>query len=395
MRRLLLLPVRALAAWLATATAYLVALAAASLRELPAPVTGGAGLPVVVLVPAHDEAGQIEPTVAALLRQDHPASALHVVVIADNCADDTAALARAAGATTWERIDAGLRGKGHALSWAIERVWQTWPQTGAIAVVDADCEPTPDLVSSLAARIAAGADAVQADYRVANPGASGAAARRWAGFALMHRVRGGGKASLGLSCGLFGTGMAFSADLLRTQPWASHSVTEDAEQHIRFVRAGAVVRFEPGAAVLSPMPTTESAAATQQTRWESGKGALARATVGPLLTDAIRLRDVQRLHVAVEQLVPPQSALAAGSGACVAIGWAARDRRLAALATAALGGQAVYVVGGLAAVGAPAAVWRALATAPSLMARKLVQLALVASGRGERDWVRATREPSS
>ena len=393
MRTLLRATAWAVQAWLTADTAYLLGLlaVAATRRDAPIAAAPGSPLEVVTLVPAHDEGAGLRPTVASLLAQDHPGDLHHVVVIADNCSDDTADQARAAGATVWERQDAAHRGKGHALAWALERVWRTWPSTGAVAVVDADCVASPGLIAAFDRRVRAGAGAVQADYRVSNPGASPAAARRWAGFALMHAVRGRAKAALGLSCGLFGTGMAFRVDVLQEVPWTSFSITEDAEYHIRLVEAGHPARFAAEAYVDSPMPETERDASDQQTRWEAGNVALARGTVAPLVRRGLRRRDPVALHAGLEQLVLPQSVLAAGAATVAAAAVVLRDRRLATLALAGGTAQVLYVLGGLALVRAPVPVWRALAAAPELVARKLVQLARIGMGGGPTEFVRTKR----
>src|SRR5205814_8518557 len=124
---------------------------------------------------------------------------------------------------------------------------------------------------AMAARLAAGAAAGQADYVVANPGASWAAALRFAAFRLINTVRPAGRERLGLSAGLLGTGMAFRRDLLRRLPWDAFSVAEDQEYHARLVLAGERVAFAREASVSSAMPAGLRAARTQQERWEGGK----------------------------------------------------------------------------------------------------------------------------
>jgi hypothetical protein len=386
--------VAAVESWLAAATGYLLALLALAARdrtppELPPP--DGEPLRIAVLVPAHDEAAGIAACVRALLAQDHPADRREVLVIADNCTDATAQVARAAGATVWERADPVARGKGQALAWALARLWRERPDVDAVAVVDADCLATPGLLRAFDAALRTGARAVQADYEVANPEASTGAALRWAGFALMHRVRPRGRRALGLSADLFGTGMAFRADLLRAVPWESFSVTEDAEYHLRLLEAGVPVRYAEAGAVLSPMPAGGAGAEAQQLRWESGNAALARRTVGRLVARGLAERDPQLVHAGLEQLVPPQTALLAGAGGSGLAGLALRSRPLVAGAALVAAGQAAYVLGGLRAAGAPPVVWRALGAAPALVARKLGVFGRIAWGRGAREWLRTER----
>jgi len=394
LRRYAVFAARVMGAWSLVANAYLLTLLAAAARSSRVADDGPVAAPellVVALVPAHNEEAAVATTVRSLMQQDHPAQKREVVVIADNCSDMTADRAREAGATVWERRDTDNRGKGQALAWAIERVWATWPDVDAVAVVDADCVVTRGLLGGFASKMAAGASAVQADNLVENPQFADAAARRWAGFALMHRVRAGGKQALGFSCGLFGTGMAFQSDLLRALPWQSFSVTEDSEYHVRIVESGGRVVFLAGESVSSPMPTSEAAAHHQQMRWESGKASLARRTVPRLVASGLRTRDVQLLHTGLEQLVPPQSLIVVLTTAASFIGLVARDRTAIALGACACAAQSGYVVGGLRFARAPAPVWRSLLAAPKLVARKVIQAATIGTGQGSAEWVRTAR----
>lgn len=149
-------------------------------------------------------------------------------------------------------------------------------------------------------------------YVVSNPDASPTAALRWAGFALIHDVRPRGKRRLGLSCGLFGTGMAFRKKLLREHPWTAFSITEDAEYHLRLVAGGDAVAFADEAWVASPMPTSPDAAHDQQLRWETGNAQLARAATSLLVGGRVG-RDSRRVAAALDRLVPAQSVLSTGT----------------------------------------------------------------------------------
>ncbi len=374
-------------------TGYLLLLlgAAAARRRHPAP--GGAEEPrFIVLVPAHNEEVGIAATLASLRALDYPRDRYEVVVIADNCDDRTAPLARAAGATVLERTDPALRGKGHALAWALGRLLPARPDADAIVFLDADCQVSPNLLRALAARLVSGAAAVQADYVVANPGASWSSGLRFAAFALNNTVAPLGQSALGLSCGLLGNGMAFRRDLLERQPWTAFTLAEDAEYHARLVAAGERVVFAPEARVTSPMPTTLREARQQNLRWEGGKWLLIRTWAPRLLAAGLRRRDPGALHAGLRLLLPPQSLLLGGNLALAALAAALRHplgRRLAALQ---LLGQAGYVLGGLALVRAPAGVYRALALAPVLMAWKIGLYLKILAGRGPRGWVRTDRE---
>jgi cellulose synthase/poly-beta-1,6-N-acetylglucosamine synthase-like glycosyltransferase len=384
-RRRLTPPALATAA-LAGSNAYLLGLLVAAAARRPREV-GATGTPgrmrFAVLVPARDEEATIATTLTSLRRLDYPRDRLQLIVIADNCTDATASVAANAGATVWRREDAADGGKGAAIAWALARMQACGP----------DCEVSPNLLTAVEARMRSGAAAVQVAYGVANPDASWLAALRYASFALVNVVRPCGKTALGLSCGLFGTGMGFTRGLLERHQWTARSLVEDQDYHLQIVAAGERVTFAPEAWVRSPMPTTLRRARSQQLRWDAGRAALIRRYTPRLLRLGLCRRDPARLHAALEPLVPPQSLLLAANTAGLLLALRAPSRRRR-LAVANAASQAGFVVGGLSLAGAPAAVWRALALAPALAVWKLTLLARLWAGRGPTDWVRTEREPS-
>jgi GT2 family glycosyltransferase len=377
---------------IAIAWAYLLVLLA-SARRRRAAGRGATGkcreASFTVLVPAHDEAEDIGVTLDSLRRQTFPRSRYEVVVVADNCTDDTARVARSAGATVLERHDLAHSGKGPALAWAMSVAGRDWLGSDAVAVIDADCEASPNLLEALAERIGRGAAAAQADNVVGNPGESAAAALRFAAFKLENSVRPTGRSGLGLSCGLLGTGMAFSSDLIRELPWEPSSLAEDREYHMRLVEAGGRVEFVPEASVRSKMPASFAASETQQLRWEAGRWATVRRWSPRLVRSGLRARDPVRLHAGLEALIPPQSVLMIATATTGALGLLVGSRGTVRLAGASAGAQAAYVLGGLALVRAPAAAYRALGRAPLLAARNLRVHGRILVGKGPRRW-RAT-----
>lgn len=392
----LLLAPLALQSALALAAAYLLGLLLAARSQRRRPIaeaaTGARQLRLVVLVPAHDEEAVIGATLAALNAVDYPEADWRLVVVADNCGDRTAAIAFESGAEVWERRDEAQRGKGFALAWALERLLAEDDPFAGVVFVDADCLVSPNILAAVGRRLGAGTRALQVDYRAANPDASSAAALRYAGFAVGDTVRFLGKSRLGLSCGLVGTGMAFSRPLLAEVPWTTTGLVEDGEFHMRLVLAGERVEFAAEASVSQAVPTSHREGSSQQERWEQGKLELIRAWSGRLLGSGLLRRDPQRLHAGLECLVPPQSLLALGNLAGAAAGLLLRSRRLLALSLFSALAQATFVLGGLRLVGAPAYVYRALLSAPALIVAKLGLYARLASGRGPSGWVRTARE---
>jgi GT2 family glycosyltransferase len=388
----------ALQGTLTLSTLYLLGLllAARSARRRTAPPAAAPGpkLRLAVLVPAHDEEAGIAATLAALTGAAYPQEARRIIVIADNCSDRTAEIAAAAGAEVWERSDPERRGKGFALIWALERLLALDDPFDAVVFVDADCTVSPNLLAAVDARLRAGARALQVDYVAGNPEDSSASALRFAAFAVGDTVRCLGKERLGLSCGLVGTGMAFTRDLLERNPWTATGLVEDGEFHMRLVLAGERVEFVPEASVSQAVPTSLKASSSQQARWEMGKLQLIRRWSGRLILAGLAKRDPLRLHAGLECLVPPQSLIAIGNLGSALAGLLLGSRRLLALSVFTTVAQGAFVLGGLRLVRAPAYVYRALLSAPALVASKIGLYGRLASGRGPTAWVRTEREPA-
>jgi 1,2-diacylglycerol 3-beta-glucosyltransferase len=385
----------ALQSTLTLSTVYLLGLllAARSARRRTAPPGGsGRNLRLAVLVPAHDEEAGIAATLAALTGAAYPEDERRIVIVADNCGDSTASVAAAAGAEVWERTDPERHGKGFALIWALERLLALDDPFDAVVFVDADCIVSANLLAAVDARLRAGVRAMQVDYVAGNPEDSSASALRFAAFAVGDTVRCLGKQRLGLSCGLVGTGMAFTRDLLESNPWTATGLVEDGEFHMRLVLAGERVEFVPEAQVSQAVPTSLKAGSSQQARWEMGKLQLVRRWSGRLILAGLAKRDPQRLHAGLECLVPPQSAIAIGNLGSAFAGLLLGSRRLLALSMFTAAAQAAFVLAGLRLVRAPACVYRALLSAPALVASKLGLYGRLLSGRGPTAWVRTERE---
>ncbi len=147
--------------------AYLALLTLLSGR-LPAPARSSRRMCFDVIVPAHNEEAGIARTVASLLAVDWPGGQFRVLVVADNCSDATAAVARGAGALVLERRDLTFRGKGYALAHAFD--WSMKDGfAAAVVVIDADAEVSRNLLKRSQEGSERGARAVQANYGILNP----------------------------------------------------------------------------------------------------------------------------------------------------------------------------------------------------------------------------------
>ena len=206
---------------------------------------------IAVLVPAHDEAALIARCVQSLQAQTYPSRLYDVIVVADNCSDATASIARSAGADVLVRDEPDARGKGRALRWAFDRVLRRPIPPEAVVVVDADSVADPCFLSALVRPFESGVSAVQGESLLAEDG-SRAASLRAAAFLLVNRVRPAGRSALGLPCDLTGNGMLLSSKLLRAYPWDAFTSAEDLEYTVNLRLAGVRPVFAGGAILHSP-----------------------------------------------------------------------------------------------------------------------------------------------
>lgn len=292
----------------AAACLYLLAFTLLSQRPAPGP-RSSRRLRFDVIVPAHDEAAIIAGVVASLRRLDWPADGFRILVVADNCSDATAPLARAAGAQVLERHDAVNRGKGYALAFAFEASRRDdWAY--AVVVVDADSEVSPNLLEAFAGRIECGAKALQAHYGVLNAQAHWRTRLMAIAMACFHRVRSRARERLQLSCGLRGNGWCVTHRLLREVPYRAFSLAEDVEYGITLGLTGHRVHYADEAVVDALMVTGEAAATTQRQRWEDGRHQLVRSRIGPLLKASGGIDGAVCFDLLLDLLMPPLSYVA-------------------------------------------------------------------------------------
>lgn len=368
-------------------------------RPLPAPAAPSpATFRFDIMVPAHNESVGISATVQSLLAIDYPAELRRVVVIADNCSDDTAAKARAAGATVLERVNAEKRGKGYALAHAFE--WSLVDGfADACCVVDADTLVSKNLLSAYAARLAMGATAMQAHYGVSNPNASWRTRLMRIALAMFHQVRSTARERLGVSCGLRGNGMCFSSKLLKAVPHDAFSIVEDLEYGIRIGKQGHRVVWVGEADVLGEMVSGEAASRSQRSRWEHGRAEMAKLHGWPLLKESLSRKSGMLFDLAMDVLVPPLSRIALATVGGLLASWALAFFLPSAAVLAPLSVFTIcaaclglYVTAGWLHSGTGLRGLLDLAMAPAYVAWK-VALAVRGKATGKpQTWVRTTRE---
>ncbi|MGG6294506.1 glycosyltransferase family 2 protein [Leptolyngbya sp. AN02str] len=257
-----------------------------------------------VLIPAHNEAWGIAATLRELLPQLSPSDRL--IVIADNCSDETAAIARECGATVIERQDAINRGKGFALDFGLHYLDADPPDI--VVMVDADCRVQSGSIQAIAQLSAATQRPVQAVYLIEQPpNPTPVSSLSALSCTFKNLVRPMGLYRLGQPCLLTGSGMAFPWQVIRHAPLASGNIVEDMQLGLDLAIANASPLLCPEARVLGVLPQQEQAAKSQRTRWEHGHLQTLLTQVPRLFKEAVKQRRLDLLALALDLAVPPLS----------------------------------------------------------------------------------------
>lgn len=351
---------------------------------------------VAIVIPAHDEETTLGGLLECLSALSYPRERYTVCVVADNCEDRTAAIARAyAGVRVYERRDDIRRGKGYALAWIFEQIAADGLSYDAYLVLDADAVVEPDVLRAFADALGDGAQAVQGRYLALNPRASASAALRWIALALANHVRPLGRYSLGASASITGNGFCLTYALLQAHPWRAFGLAEDYQYYLSLVESGVRVHYAPRAQVLSAMPTSFRQMRTQDVRWESaGAGQTpARVIASRLLLGWLHTGDFRRLEAVIELVTPQLSVFALCDVLFLAASVALWEPVAFVGALGLIVGLALYVSSAFALLRPPVEAYRALLFAPWYAAQKAWIILVVRHRAGEtHTWVRTSRE---
>lgn len=217
-----------------------------------------------ILIPAHNEEAVLGETLQSLLSARYPCHLMHTLVIADNCTDDTVAVARQFGIACQPRTNPLERGKGYALAFGIPQLLTG--NADAVLILDADCRLDPDCLRALDNALSTGARVVQAAVTMGDPEAGPAGLVMAVGSEIENGVQ-AGLSRLGGNVRLRGTGMAFRRDVLEQYPWRAFGLTEDAEYSAQLRQADIRVTFVPTARLRNTPPTDRAGLDQQRRRW--------------------------------------------------------------------------------------------------------------------------------
>ena len=250
-----------------------------------------------LLVAAHNEESVIGELVESLKGLDYPVDKFDVFVVADNCTDKTAELAKNAGAYVWERFNTEKRGKGYAMEFAFEKLFAMDNTHEYFCVFDADNLVEKDFLVRMNEKINEGYSAVQGYLDSKNP------TDNWLTFSyslwywINNRVAQLSRGNLGLGCRLGGTGFAVSSKLIREYGWGATCLAEDTEFTLKLALSDIKVGWAHDAVVFDEKPRQLGTSIHQRQRWMQGLSEVATRFVKPLFEKGIKERSASALHM--------------------------------------------------------------------------------------------------
>jgi hypothetical protein len=236
-------------------------------RELSQPKTKFAAI-----VAAHNEEQVITGIIDSLKQVDYPKELLDIYIVADNCTDRTAEIARGMGSdiNVYERRDTSIKGKGFALKWMFEKIYKMDKGYDAVAVFDADNLVSSNFFKAVNDRFLKGEKVVQGYCDSKNPYDTWITGSYAISYWTANRLFQLARQNIKLSCQLNGTGFCADIKTLQEVGWEAKSLTEDLELSCKLVLHDYRVDWCYDAVVYDEKPLSMTDSLKQRKRWMQG-----------------------------------------------------------------------------------------------------------------------------
>ena len=225
-----------------------------------------------VLIAARNEESVIENLIRSIKSQDYPKELVTVFVVADNCTDSTAEIARKAGAVVYERSNKNEVGKGYALDFLTSKIKEDYGDSfDAFFVFDADNVLDKNYITEMNKTFSNGYKIVTSYRNSKNYGANWISAGYALWFLRESKYLNNARMLLGTSCAVSGTGFMFSREILqKSGGWKFFLLTEDIEFTIANVTDGEKIGYCGSAHLYDEQPERFSQSWNQRMRWAKG-----------------------------------------------------------------------------------------------------------------------------
>ncbi len=271
-----------------------------------------------LFVAAHNEQQVIKNMVESLKAINYDNDCYDIYVIADNCTDNTAKIAREAGANVLERFNETEKGKGYAMDWAFTTVFESGKEYDAFCVFDADNIVHEEFLNEINKRLCQGYQAVQGYVETKNPYDTWITASYAISFSCINKLYQTARYNIGFPNQLNGTGFAVKTEVLKEYTWGAKCLAEDMEYTMELMTHGIRVGWNEKAIVYDEKPLTLSQSWKQRTRWMQGHADVASRYIPKLAKQLFKERNIHCFDCMV-YLVQPL--ILAVMGICMVMGF--------------------------------------------------------------------------
>ena len=226
-----------------------------------------------VVISARNESAVIGQLIHSIKVQNYPSELIDVFVIADNCTDNTADVAREAGATVFPRFNSEQVGKGYALDYGFNVILSQYADRGyeAYFVFDADNVLDVNYFREMNKTFDNGAVASTSYRNSKNYDNNWISAGYAVWFLREAKFLNQARLTLNTSCAISGTGFFISAKVIeRNGGWKWHLLTEDIEFSANSILEGERISYTPTAILYDEQPITFRDSWNQRFRWAKG-----------------------------------------------------------------------------------------------------------------------------
>ena len=246
----------------------------------------------MTIIPAHNEEKVVVNLIESLKKLDYPKDLYDIYVIADNCTDKTAEVAKKAGAIVYERFDEAHKTKGHALQWFLAQKIEEDAPYDAFCIFDADNIVDENFLKVMNKKLCQGEEVVQGYKDIKNPSDSWVSAGYAIFYWTMHRFYHLARYNIGLSPLMNGTGFMVKFDVIKPQGWNTKTLTEDIEFSLKRIIEGKKLGWARDGIVYDEQPVGFKQSWTQRSRWTVGHMQCLKEYTKPLAEAVVKNKTV-------------------------------------------------------------------------------------------------------
>ena len=257
-----------------------------------------------IVIAAHNEEKVIANSLKSLNELNYDRDYFDIFVVADNCTDKTAEYSLKENALVYERFDDKNKGKGYALEWMFNKIFEMDKAYSAVVVLDADNIVSPNFLTEMNIKLNNGHKVIQGYIDSKNPNDNWLTLSYSIAFWSNNRLFQLCRDNLGLSCQLSGTGFCLDVETLKKIGWGATCLTEDLEFTCKLAMNDMRVVSAYKAIVYDEKPLTLRQSWNQRKRWMQGFADVSSRYFWKLIEKFIVQKDFKSLDCALYSIQP-------------------------------------------------------------------------------------------